>query len=378
MYFKLNPECYLVMGRSRGAIFDLIKEEIYPLEAKEARFIASCEKNLPVCGDEDLLKRLKRLCLGNFYLNKSYVQKLRVGTPLADEQEIGNPPELYRAFLEINNLCNRDCWFCGYQGVKRSMGCMGCNKWRCHGKPLPVDRWMELIDELKYLKCRDLYISGGDLTLVWDKTMDILNYAKGKFINIYVKLHEQSLSENVMNDLKGKAKAIIQTDNPYCTQYGDSIFLLTIKPDNWKKFSNFIGKNLLVDFVVDKVNALPSESPLISEGKMSANMYTFLNNIKYHPCLGHALVVCYDGNVIPCPMMRDHCLGNVANDGLYSIFRDEEVEKFWRLTLDKIDKCKGCEFRYACTDCRSLEEGLTGKLNGKQSCDYDPMEGKWL
>lgn len=94
----------------------------------------------------------KKLRLGNFYLNKIYVQKLRIGSPPIEEQQIGNPPKLYRAFLEINNSCKRDCWFCGYYGIRRSLGCMGCNKWNQNGEPLPTEKWKKLIDDLRNFK----------------------------------------------------------------------------------------------------------------------------------------------------------------------------------------------------------------------------------
>lgn len=73
-------------------------------------------------------------------------------------------------------------------------------------------------------------------------------------------------------------------------------------------------------------------------------------------------------------MMRDHVYGNIRNRELHTIFEEkwDDIDKIWKLNLDKIDKCTYCEFRYACNDCRALEEQLTGKLNGKITCGYDP------
>lgn len=79
-------------------------------------------------------------------------------------------------------------------------------------------------------------------------------------------------------------------------------------------------------------------------------------------------------------MMRNHSFGNVKTEELYSIFerRMGDIDKFWKLNLDKIEKCSGCEFRYVCADCRALEEELTGKIDGKMLCSYDPVKGTWL
>ncbi len=104
MYFRLNPECYLIRGERCGAIFDLIDTKIYALNQQETKLVTACEKNDPISGDEKLLNELKQLCLGNFYPNKIYVQKLRVGSRENKYNPLHpiEPPDLHRAFLEIN------------------------------------------------------------------------------------------------------------------------------------------------------------------------------------------------------------------------------------------------------------------------------------
>ena len=158
------------------------------------------------------------------------------------------------------------------------------------------------------------------------------------------------------------------------------IALLVVKPDNLMEAIKINNKNVIKDFVVQDEKSLLNDHPLLSLGKASVvNMYKFLSNAEYHPCLGHTISVCNNGDVIPCPMMRNHRLGNTRDKNLYLIFRSnwEKINKFWRLNLDKIEKCIGCEFRYACNDCRALEESLTGRLEGKISCSYNPKVGEW-
>ena len=135
------------------------------------------------------------------------------------------------------------------------------------------------------------------------------------------------------------------------------------------------------DFIIEDGNSFSSTMPIISKRKISAaSMFNFLNNIEYHPCLGHTLTICNNGDVIPCPMMRGHIFGNIRNRALYTVFERswDKISKFWKLNLDKIEKCTACEFRYTCADCRALEESLTGKLEGKMLCSYNPNEGVWL
>jgi len=381
MYFRLNPECYFIQGSKRGAIFDLIDSRIYALSPEETELIESSEKNQPVSGHEEFLHELKKLRLGTFYDNRTYMYKVRVINS-SMEEELKFQTNLSRTFLEINNSCQRDCWFCGWHGVSRSMGCMGCNKWNEDGRPLEIGRWKGLVDELRDLDCKDIVITGGDLTLAWDKTMEILDYAKGKFSKIHMVLHQDSLSKSHLDDLDGRARPIIQTENLSNAVAKEGFTpLLAVKPEHYGDIWNFIpeNKDALLDFAI-KDGQLSNDLPIMSNKKIKMpGIYQFSRHMRYHPCIGGTLAISYTGNVLPCPMMRGHSFGNVGDGELYTIFEKglDEINKFWKLTLDKIDKCRCCEFRYSCTDCRALDESLTGRLEGKKVCSYDPEEGAW-
>ena len=265
MYFRLNPECYFIKGSRCGAIYDMMEGNIYALDSEETKIVESCEKNVE--RENEFLRNLKKLCLGNFYDKIVYIEKLRLGSPI-EESQPGHPPQLNRAFLEINNSCNRNCWFCGYHGVKRSSGCIGCNKWNENGEILSMERWREIIDELKDLDCMDIFITGGDLTLAWDKTLGILDHAARKFRKIYITLHEQSFSEKIAKDLTNKAQPIIQTENlDGIMQSENSIFLLTIRPGEFKNLEDNKGKKVMIDFVSEdfSYSSLPPDMPLISK-----------------------------------------------------------------------------------------------------------------
>lgn len=381
MYFRLNPECYFIRGTKQGAIFDLIDEKIYILDQQETDIITSCERNNPVEIPNKFLVKLKETCLGNFYPKKVYVPRLRVrpGTLKGDSNQ--GPLELHRVSLEINNLCNRDCWFCGYYGIKRNLGCMGCNKWKDDGKILSLERCLNVIDELSDLDCKNLYLTGGDLTLTWQRAMDILDYAKEKFEGIFITLHQQSISTNLLNDLTGKANVIIQADKFKNIPFKDATILLMTTHNDLEKNGTIEDENAIKSFAIGDHNLLPNDLPIISRSKVSpVDMRKFLNNIEHHPCLSHTLAICYNGNVIPCPMMRKHSLGNISDIGLSTIIEKnwESINNYWNLNLDKIEKCTCCEFRYTCSDCRALEEAITKRLDGKLLCNYNPNEAKWL
>ena len=98
MYFRLNPECYYIKGDLHGAIYDLIEGDIYALDSQESRTIEDCENNGTVDPTDPFLRELKKRVVGNFYEKKVYIEKLRLGSPIAEYQQ-GIPPVTHESFF---------------------------------------------------------------------------------------------------------------------------------------------------------------------------------------------------------------------------------------------------------------------------------------
>lgn len=379
IYFKLNPECYLIRGKKNGVILDLISLKVYILDHEETTILTSAEKNNIVPENSEFLINLKELCLGNFYSNRTYIDKLRVGS--LSNVDNPNPLNLNRAFLEINNTCNKNCSYCSYYGIKRTLGCMGCNKWNDSDVPVTLERWKSLIDELIDLECNDIIIMGGDLTLEWEKTLEILEYANGKFNSTQITIHQQNLSENIINDINGMANLIIQTEDPNDIKPGDFVYLLVLEPENRHYFNKIKDyENVLIDFVIDNKENLVDLPIMLKDRVFPVDVYQFFHNLECHPCIGNIITISNSGDVFTCPTIRDYKFGNIKNKKLYMVFNKkmDEINELWKLNLDKVKKCTDCEFRYICIDCRSLEKSLTGKLKEKILCNYNPEEDEWL
>jgi len=379
MYFRLNPECFLVEGDHCGAIYDLIDGHLYALTANESALIKHCESNGGVKENEPFLQELKRLCIGNFFNKPIYIEKIRLGAPIQEYQP-SNPPHVAKVFLEINNKCKESCWYCGRNGIHRSLGCIGCNIWNEKGNNLSTERWKQLIDELRDLECQSIYITGGDLTFVWDEVLELIDYAGDSFRKLFVTLNEHNYTDLLTESLGSGVQPIIQVTNHERISK-DYFNLFVIDGDKYSDIKGLNVDNVAMDIVSSNFYNLPSNSPLISKKKFApVNIYRFLHNKKFHPCLGNSLAISWTGEVMPCIMLRSHTLGNIRNKCLYTCFekKEEEIKRLWTMNLDSIQKCRACEFRYACTDCRALEEKLTGDLYGKKLCNYVPERGVWI
>ncbi|MBI2876257.1 MAG: PqqD family peptide modification chaperone [Candidatus Tectomicrobia bacterium] len=96
------------------------------------------------------------------------------------------------------------------------------------------------------------------------------------------------------------------------------------------------------------------------------------------PCEGNRcwpgkLCVTSAGRVIPCIFARDLLVGDLRRSSLGAILDGEPLQTLWGITLDKVEGCQDCEYRYACRDCRALPYTHTGNLYARSPrCRYDP------
>jgi uncharacterized protein len=98
-------------------------------------------------------------------------------------------------------------------------------------------------------------------------------------------------------------------------------------------------------------------------------------NRKYNSCWGGKIAVKNDGSVRPC-IYSHMILGNIHTDDMASILK--KLKTLWLITHDKIEKCKDCELKYVCRDCREFAMRETGNLHSAPvNCFYNPHTGTW-
>ena len=100
-------------------------------------------------------------------------------------------------------------------------------------------------------------------------------------------------------------------------------------------------------------------------------------NLRYNSCWGTVIAVTADGKIRPCIHSRtaigdiDRDLDNIA--GLLETFKP-----FWTCTKDKVKKCRDCELRHICFDCREIPMRHGKRMDAPNPlCGYNPYSGKW-
>ncbi len=209
----------------------------------------------------------------------------------------------------------------------------------------------------EYAKIKDFMDSAleEDLLIKVDENRWIpyINFNKDKKMNISIELEvdKRVNLEFIKNKLGPIKIAVIR-------YYGEDdiekyFFADKIKKEkiNFKKCSIKSGKHLME---IDK------------------NLYEF--NMNYNPCWGKRIAITKDNKVRPC-IYSEIVVGDLLSEEFSLILK--RMEKYWKLTKDKIEICKDCEFRYICFDCRELALRKSNNLYEKNpKCFYNPYTGE--
>lgn len=374
MYFKLNPEVIFVVGKKGSILCDSFNNKIYHLNKMETDILILAENNHEIDGSEKIFNELEGVCLGTFYEKSPYIQKVRVGS-LSQTDNINF--NFKKFFLEISNICNYSCNYCGYDNeYKRSLGCLGCNIIKEDGENMGISYFFDIIDTINKIGCEELYLTGGDLTLNLDFTKKIVNYCQGKVDKIVLISSYKHNFKKLLTLLGDNTFLILQVDLDSLTKeicvHENIIYLVVVPEDCEDDFFSSISsfdKRHMADFLIKNKN-----TNINLDMNYEFNLDNFFNNLEFHPCLGKTLFVSSKGNVYPCPLFRFQKWGNIQGSFLNFLNNNKEkIYNFWTKNLDSIAGCQCCEFRYICSDCRAIEEYILNESNKKFLCSYSEL-----
>ncbi|GMB00332.1 radical SAM protein [Pelosinus sp. IPA-1] len=409
MYYRLKPHCALVEGAVRGAIYDFQSGKVFSINKGAVEMLKACQGN-PLEDFMDInapdtkpyiafLDDLTRKELGVFYaIDPGETPPL----PKA-ETEV----KLSFLWLELTSCCNNRCLHCyATSGPTVNNDCV------------PHDRWLSLISEareagataiqliggepLLYTKWRELAIKAhedeyefieifSNATLIDD---DCVNFFKQYNIHVATTIYadnatthdkitlNQGSFERTMDAVKKiiaagvdlRIASIIMKDNEdeaekivkLCQDLGvQGAYPDVVRPT---------GRGDDLDLLPNKYHKPPIRPPFYTD------MQSFLINKEYNNCLMGKIAITSNGDVIPCIFARDQIAGSILNQPLKEVLTNESLQSCWCATKDAVEKCKDCEYRYACGDCRPLAQGSDPDKRWRApspQCDYNPYLGKW-
>jgi SPASM domain peptide maturase of grasp-with-spasm system len=114
----------------------------------------------------------------------------------------------------------------------------------------------------------------------------------------------------------------------------------------------------------------------IAENEFVRNIPHFTESQHHNTCLNRKISIDEHGEIRNCPSMPKSW-GNIKDTKLIDVVNNPEFQKLWHIKKDDISKCKDCEFRHICTDCRAYREDPDDLYSAPLKCGYDPYTGVW-
>lgn len=115
---------------------------------------------------------------------------------------------------------------------------------------------------------------------------------------------------------------------------------------------------------------------IIHPSFFSVNTETYTESLAHNSCLNRKISIDADGNIKNCPSMKES-FGNITGNTLQEAIHKPGFNKYWNITKNEITKCKDCEFRYMCTDCRAFVDTPDDPYAAPLKCGYDPHTCVW-
>ncbi len=320
--YLLYPDCVIVNGASKSAIYDLrrgkilfIPDSLYDILDKYKGFPFSKLKQLYPKEHDTIIEYLKFL-LSEDLLFKTESNVLFDNLSLFFE----TPYVIDNIIIDINATSNHD-----YNKISNELQYLGCPNilFRFYDK-ITVPSLIEILHVFLDSRVRDIVI--------------LLPYQP--FITKEIK----------KNILKLRIVSEITIHSSPCNRlakFQDLRFVFTTKK------------------IVDE-----SHCGAISLRNFSININMFLDSKNYNNCLHKKISIDRSGNIKNCPSSPIN-YGNHSNCSLIDAVNKEGFKKMWYIKKDDIDSCKLCVFRYMCIDCRIYLSDSDNILSKPLKCRYD-------
>jgi len=399
--FQINSDVVFVKGVLNGAIYNFNSGKVYSINNKAKSIIES----MIVRGD-NLNDVISKNYLNSLIEAGLYSKAFPV-SPYCYEQE--SLIDLQFVWLELTHACNLKCVHC-YEGDEHKNS----------SEQLSLNRWLEILAELKMVKCKRIQFIGGEPFLS-PFLLKLIDHAKAlEFESITVFTNLTMLPFDliacfVRNNVKIKFSLYghnsethdgITKVNGSFTKIINNVKVLIengLKPipsviimrenqnsvENIKEFIRELGLNYSGYDIIrniyggDQGGHIPTNSDLVNtKNRKNPDFHTtknkFNKNRNQNSCWYGKCAIADNGDVLPCVFERNIIYGNIKKLSISNILKSESLKKYWHLHYGKIEVCQDCEFRFACKDCRPLGMSMSGNIYSKNyRCDYNPYTGEW-
>lgn len=403
-YLVLFPTVKYEGSKKNGCIYNFVNNSIIPLSPTENIYLNDLINN----GIE--IEKIEKNDSGKSFINKlisdgfayKYEQKVFYQSykPKCEWELRGlfeTPPKFKNIYLQINNVCNYNCNFCNNESFTISDTCHSCMKWtNSPSSNLMTSNTLDYINPILSLNPENIIISGGNPLLNCDElkntilkirklskksnlivitngigiTNDILNFFKMNNVTLRLIIlgYDETSYQSITNCVDSYLNTIDIINKIRNSEV--SLELASITTSNEiENIKDFCNKLVQQNVDIIKINA--SDSFYNKTDSISRNQkFDYWDNKKFNHCLYGSLALSLDGKLYPCPRINDE-LVDLTKDDFSKIFQDKSIDKYWRLTKDKLDSCKDCAYKYSCSNCTYIDIKVNTKANQLALCEFN-------
>lgn len=359
MFFRLLPEVYLIIGKHKSILQNILNKKIFWIENDIAKLIKLCENNKQISGEFlEYASQLKDHGWGTITYSPIFVDKLRF-LAFNDQRQLHKKPlVISHATIKLTDKYNLNCTTCS------KVFCQLCVKTCENTENLSLDHLKSFIMNIKRYGCKTVLLTGGEITIYSD-LKNVYDFLLKNGFNIV-------LSTNGIHKLDN----YFARSNIVISAFKKELLSVIIK--NYKDFKNIT----LCTYFEDQENILgmPDSWTVIKRSYyphkitrralLGTDIYKFYNKQMKSTCLNGKITIAQSGNIYPCleAIKSAKPVGNICNDSWEEIMHNLSY-KYWNNKIDDHNICGKCEFRYTCNACVFD--------NIKENCCYHMEDKVW-
>lgn len=223
-----------------------------------------------------------------------------------------------------------------------------------------------------------------DFNLLWNQLSDLgCEHIQIRFYN-KIKLKELEKIINIIGTLRIISLEILvpydseNTDQEYIdfVYRQPRIFSLTLHTAKENKTVFKSPTEMGHIFYSKDIITTEKQCGIIRKVLFNIHIKSFTEAHHHNTCLNRKISIDVTGNIKNCPSMNES-FGNIKDTTLAEAIEKPGFKKYWNIKKDEITKCKDCEFRYICTDCRAFLEDPNDNYSAPLKYGYDPFTGEW-
>jgi radical SAM protein with 4Fe4S-binding SPASM domain len=352
MYYRLKPEVYLVQGKIRAILTNILSGDIISIDNNTRQLIEKAELNNEFADENDLLNKLCDMGWMQVENKAVFVEKIRFTNVFTKKRAWKYFPQTEVVIMQITNKCNSPCGLINCS----SNFCPICIKFNNVSKELSFEQWKEIMDKFRPLAPKNIILTGGN-PLFHKDFEKIYKYAKDIFKNVFVHINKISDIQELSSDCMTYISLFNENDINKFNLLKNKNNIIALYDHDSKKVDQGIRVNL----------SKPKISKSSFQNKMTLAQH--FTRRMYDGCLLGRISVLYDGTIVPCLGCHNKKIGNILEEDFVEVMRKLYFE-YWEKEIDtRTDKkCGYCEYRYNCSSCIKFSD---------ENCTYSLEDGVW-